>query len=225
MNTEVGECAQRGVNIHTSLLPKYRGAAPIQWAIHDGNSETGVTLMKMDAGLDTGPIIAQKRILIGQLNAQQLHDKLAILGAELLQEDLPKYVAGEIEPAPQNDSEATHARKITKADGAVDWRQSSIEIERAIRAFTPWPGAFTVLEKLEPSIQPEVLKIHRAETANGKGAPGEVLHASGPKLLVACGEGALDLIELQRPGSRRLSAPDFLRGCPIEPGTILGGST
>jgi methionyl-tRNA formyltransferase len=205
------------VNVHTSLLPKYRGAAPIQWAIHDGETETGVTLMKMDAGLDTGPIIASKRTVIGNSNAQQLHDLLANLGAELLRNSLPGYVSGEILPALQNDSEASHARKITKEDGNVDWQRPAAEIERAIRAFTPWPGAFTSLKSLDPVI----IKIHQANVAEGAGAPGEVLRQDSGNLVVACGEKALDLVELQRPGSRRLMASEFLRGFPIKPGSFL----
>ena len=205
------------VNVHTSLLPKYRGAAPIQWAIHDGETETGVTLMKMDAGLDTGPIIASKRTVIGNSNAQQLHDLLANLGAELLRNSLPRYVSGEILPALQNNSEASHARKITKEDGNVDWQRPAPEIERAIRAFTPWPGAFTSLKSPDPVI----IKIHQANVAEGAGAPGEVLRQDSASLVVACGEKALDLVELQRPGSRRLMASEFLRGFPIKPGLFL----
>jgi len=205
------------VNVHTSLLPKYRGAAPIQWAIHDGETETGVTLMKMDAGLDTGPIIASTRILIGKSNAQQLHDHLANLGAELLRNSLPGYVSGEILPIPQNDSEASHARKITKEDGNLDWQKPATEIERAIRAFTPWPGAYTSLKGPEPVI----IKIHQANVAEGSGAPGEVLRQDSGGLVIACGVKALDLVELQRPGSRRLRAPEFLRGFPIKPGSFL----
>ena len=206
------------VNVHTSLLPKYRGAAPIQWAIYDGETETGVTLMKMDAGLDTGPIIACAQTVIGQSNAQDLHDELANLGAQLLRDALPGYVTGKISPTPQNDAEATHARKITKEDGKVNWQRTAAEIERAIRAFTPWPGAYTSINESESII----LKIHKAKTAKGTGAPGEVLGGDSERLLVACGNEALELTVLQRPGSRRLSAPEFLRGFPIRPGSVLG---
>ena len=205
------------VNVHTSLLPKFRGAAPIQWAIYDGETETGVTLMKMDAGLDTGPIIARAQTVIGQSNAQELHDDLANLGAELLRDALPGYVAGVISPTPQNDAEATHARKITKEDGKVNWQRTAAEIERAIRAFTPWPGAYTSINDPEPV----TLKIHKARTAKGTGNPGEVLEGDPGRLLVACGNEALELMELQRPGSRRLTAPEFLRGLPIRPGSVL----
>ena len=205
------------VNVHTSLLPKYRGAAPIQWAIYDGETETGVTLMKMDAGLDTGPIIARAQTVICQSNAQELHDELANLGAQLLRDALPGYVTGKISPTPQNDAEATHARKITKEDGKVNWQRTAAEIERAIRAFTPWPGAYTSINESESII----LKIHKAKTAKGTGAPGEVLRGDSQRLLVACGNEALELTVLQRPGSRRLSAPEFLRGFPIRPGSVL----
>ena len=134
------------VNVHTSLLPRHRGAAPIQWAILDGDLETGVTIMKMDAGLDTGPILTERRTTIEEKDTgQSLHDRLAVMGAELLVETIPNWVNGKIVPRPQAEG-ATYARKIEKADGLIDWKEPAAQISRKVRAFTPWPGAYTFLE-------------------------------------------------------------------------------
>jgi len=206
------------VNVHTSLLPKYRGAAPIQWAILEGAAETGVTLMQMDAGLDTGPIIATRPTKIESKNALELHDELASLGASLLLDALPKFIGSSLKATPQDDQQATHARKITKDDGLIDWAKTAIEIERTIRAFTPWPGARTnVKSKADLTI-----KIKRASVTQGNGQPGQVLSADKSQLVVACGNGALEITEVQRPGSRPMPTADFLRGCPIETGVTLG---
>jgi methionyl-tRNA formyltransferase len=136
------------LNIHPSLLPKYRGAAPIQWAIANGDTETGVTIMKMDAGLDTGPIVSQRRTPIrSEDDSATLHDRLAQLGAELLVQTIPDYVAGKIQPVPQPAAGASRAAKIKKEDGRIDWNQPAQTIWNRLRAFTPWPGAFTFLSK------------------------------------------------------------------------------
>lgn len=141
------------LNVHTSLLPKYRGAAPIQWAIADGNAETGVTIMKMDAGLDTGPILSMRRTpILPADDSQILHDRLAQLGAELLVETMPAYVSGKLQPQPQPAEGSTYAAKIKKEDGQIDWAQSAEKIWNRLRAFTPWPGAFTFLQT-EPKPQ------------------------------------------------------------------------
>ena len=135
------------VNVHTSLLPKYRGAAPIQWAIADGEPETGVTIMRMDAGLDTGPMLAMRRSPISATdNSQILHDRLAHLGAELLRETIPDYISGKILPQSQPAEGSTYAAKIKKEDGRISWSQSAVQIWNRLRAFTPWPGAFTFLQ-------------------------------------------------------------------------------
>ena len=139
-----GFAAHGCLNVHTSLLPKYRGAAPIQWAIADGEPETGVTIMKMDAGLDTGAILSTRRTpILPTDDSQILHDRLAQLGAELLAETIPDYVAGKILPQPQPAEGSTYAAKIKKEDGKIDWHRPAVQIWNRLRAFTPWPGAFT----------------------------------------------------------------------------------
>ncbi|HUB86737.1 MAG TPA: methionyl-tRNA formyltransferase [Verrucomicrobiae bacterium] len=200
------------VNVHTSLLPKYRGAAPIQSAILNGETETGVTIMKMDAGLDTGAIIAQTRTpILPEDNSQTLHDKLAQLGADLLVETIPAYAAGKISPQPQNNSEATHAAKIKKEDGKIDWHEPAEKIWNKLRAFTPWPGAFTFLKG-------KLLKIWRAEIVQQTGETGEILSADKNGIVVACGKDALRILELQREGGRRLNAQEFLAGHVLKSG-------
>ena len=207
------------VNIHASILPRHRGAAPIQWAILQGDSETGVTLMKMDEGLDTGDLIAVSRTTIQATdNSQTLHDRLAELGASLLISTLPDYVGGSITAKPQDNSLSTYARKIVKDDGRIDWSLPSIEIHRRIRAFTPWPGAFTFL----PVEQRRLLKIHKASIAESEGNAGEILSVIGNNLLVACGQKSLAFKELQREGSQTMGVDNFLHGCPLKPGMMLG---
>jgi methionyl-tRNA formyltransferase len=205
------------LNVHTSLLPKYRGAAPIQWAIADGNAETGVTIMKMDAGLDTGPILSTRRTpILPEDNSQILHDRLAQLGAELLVETIPGYVAGKFLPEPQPAEGSTYAAKIKKEDGRIDWNQPAEKIWHRLRAFTPWPGAFTHIGGKQ------LLKILKAETVVQSGAPGKILSADKAGIVVGCGAGALRILELQREGGKRLDAGAFLIGHPLPPGTMLG---
>ncbi len=207
------------LNVHTSLLPKYRGAAPIQWAIANGEAETGVTIMKMDAGLDTGPILAMRPTpILPTDNSQTLHDRLAELGAELLLETIPWYVAGTLKPRPQPEEGSTYAAKIKKEDGQIDWTRPAIDIWNRLRAFTPWPGAQTHLN-VPP--KPQLLKIWNAGVVQGVGAPGAVLGADKQGIVVACGQGALRILELQREGGKRLSAEQFLAGCPLKSGALL----
>jgi len=207
------------LNVHTSLLPKYRGAAPIQWAIADGEPETGVTIMQMDAGLDTGPILSTRRTpILAADNSQTLHDRLAQIGAELLSETIPDYVAGKISPQPQSAAGATYAAKIKKEDGRIDWNLPAEKIWNRLRAFTPWPGAFTFLPA-EP--KPQLLKIWRAEAVEKSGRAGEILSVDKTGVIVGCGRGALRILELQREGGRRLMAEQFLTGFPIQPGVKL----
>jgi methionyl-tRNA formyltransferase len=208
------------LNVHTSLLPKYRGAAPIQWAILDGEPETGVTIMKMDAGLDTGDILTQKTTPIAaEDNSQILHDRLAQLGAELLVETIRGHIAGAIAPQPQPATGSTYARKITREDGRLDWAQPARTLLNRIRAFTPWPGAFT---HLPAQPQPLLLKIWQAEVCELNGEPGRILPADKAGIVIACGEKSLRVTQLQREGGRRLSAPEFLAGHPLKPGDKLG---
>jgi methionyl-tRNA formyltransferase len=204
------------LNVHTSLLPKYRGAAPIQWAIANGETETGVTIMKMDAGLDTGDILTQRTTPIHPAdNGETLHDRLAYLGAELLVATIPDYAAGKIQPRRQEAALATHTAKIKKEDGRIDWRQPATTIWNRLRAFTPWPGTFTFLPMQS---KPQLLKIWQAEFVSATGEPGTILAADKSGILVGCGEGALKILVLQREGGRRLTAGEFLAGHPVRPG-------
>lgn len=207
------------LNVHTSILPRYRGAAPIQWAIADGNTETGVTVMQMDAGLDTGPILAIRRTPIFPAdNAQTLHDRLAQLGAELLIETIPGYITGDILPQPQPDGGSTYAAKIKKEDGQIQWRLPAEIIWHRLRAFTPWPGAFTFLPG---TTKPVLLKILAAEVYPQSGQPGEVLVADKTGLVIGCGDQALRVLELQKEGGKRLTPEAFLAGNPLPRGTVF----
>ena len=198
------------VNVHTSILPRWRGAAPIQWAIAEGDAETGVAIMRMEAGLDTGPIISLARTAItGADTGQTLHDRLAQLGATLLRETIPGYAAGELVPQPQPGEGVTYARKITKDDGRLDWTRPAVTLWNRLRAFTPWPGAFCQMPA-EPS--PRLLKVHAAQPVAGSGEPGTVLAADKTGIVVACGEGALRLTEVQPEAGRRLTAGQFVAG-------------
>ena len=204
------------LNVHTSLLPKYRGAAPIQWAIAEGETETGVSIMKMDAGLDTGPVLATRCTpILSSDDSQSLHDRLAQLGADLLAETIPDYVAGRIVPQPQPAAGASYAAKIKKEDGHIDWTMPARQIWNRLRAFTPWPGVFTFLNA-QP--KPQMLKIWKVEVREDHGQPGTVLSADKTALVVGCGQGSLEILELQREGGKRLTAEQFLAGCPLKPG-------
>jgi len=205
------------VNVHTSLLPKYRGAAPIQWAILNDEAETGVTIMKMDAGLDTGDILSQASTPIAPDDtALTLHDRLAGMGATLLLQTLPKYVAGKIVPRPQPAEGASYARKITKEDGRVDWTQPARTLWNRVRAFTPWPGAYFFQQSVSP---PRRLKIWEASVeAQQSGPPGRTLSADKSGIVVGCGVHALRILSLQREGGRRLTAEEFLAGNALRPG-------
>lgn len=208
------------LNVHTSILPKYRGAAPIQWAIVDGEKETGVSIIKMDAGLDTGPVVAEVRTPIhDEDNSQTLHDRLAILGAGLLIQTIPAFAAGRIQPRPQPAEGATYARKITKEDGRINWSRTAREIFNQIRGFNPWPGAFTMLSRDGKSRLVKIWRVRpRAEIC---GPPGEVVAAATDHFVVACGSGGLQLDEIQLEGSRRMTAREFQSGNAIACGTLL----
>lgn len=208
------------LNVHTSLLPKYRGASPIQSAILHGETETGVTIMKMDVGLDTGDILTQRATPIrAEDNAATLHDRLAQLGAELLVETIPAYAAGKIQSQPQQHELATHVAKIKKEEGRIDWTQPALAIWNRIRAFTPWPGAFTYLPG---PTQPVLLKLWQAEAMAQNAPGGEVVTADKTGIVIGCGEGSLRITSLQREGGRRLTAAEFLAGHPLSAGTRLG---
>ena len=207
------------VNVHTSLLPRHRGAAPIQRAIAGGDVETGVTIMKMDAGLDTGPILSVRRTpILPTDDSQTLHDRLARLGAELLVETIPAYVAGKITPQAQPAEGVTYAAKIKKEDGQIGWNLPAEQIWNRLRAFTPWPGAFTFLKT---DLKPQLLKIWKADVIEKQGRAGEILSADKTGIVVACGEKALRILELQREGGRRMNAAEFLAGHPLKAGETL----
>jgi methionyl-tRNA formyltransferase len=200
------------LNVHTSLLPRWRGAAPIQWAIASGDPETGVTLMKMDVGMDTGPVLNRITTPIApEETSQSLHDRLARLGVDLVLTTVPDYVSGRCLPIPQPLEGVTHARKITREDGRVDWSQSAAFLDQRRRAFTPWPGAYAFIPGTP---QPRLLKIHsaRPDSRSVDVPPGTVL-SSGPEgIVVACGTGSWVLTEVQLEGGRRLSAQEFAAG-------------
>ena len=207
------------LNVHTSLLPKYRGASPIQSAILNDESETGVTIMKMDAGLDTGDILTQQPTPIAPTDdAETLHDRLASLGADLLIRTIPDYIAGKIAPRPQPTEGVSYAPKINKQDGHLDWTQPARILWNRIRAFTPWPGAYT---HLPAQPKPCLLKIWQAEVVDRSGQPREVLQSDKTGIIVACGSGALWILMLQLEGGRRLTAQEFLAGHELKPGQSL----
>ena len=208
------------LNVHTSLLPRHRGAAPIQWAIAEGDAVTGVTIMKMDAGLDTGPMLRTVETEIQQHDdGQSLHDRLARLGGELLVKTIPDYAAGLIVPRPQPTEGMTYARKITKDDGRIDWNLPAIANWNRIRALTPWPGAFTRLPEIS---ERSLLKVFQTSAQEAHGTAGTILSGDDAGLLVACGTGSLRIREMQREGGKRLKAGDFLRGFPLKAGQKLG---
>ena len=207
------------LNVHTSLLPKYRGASPIQSAILNGDEMTGVTIMKMDEELDTGGIVFQESTPIHpEDDSQTLHDRLAQMGAQLLVKTIPSFADGTIKPRPQPVEGISFAPKIQKEDGRIVWGQSATAIWNRIRAFTPWPGAFTFLPT-QP--QPQLLKLWKAAVTESRGQPGEIMQAGKSGVIVACGEDALCVHSLQREGGRRMTAQEFLAGHPLKPGSIL----
>jgi methionyl-tRNA formyltransferase len=209
------EVPPRGcLNIHASLLPRWRGAAPIQRAILAGDTATGISIMQMDEGLDTGPVLLERRLAIGPRECTgSLTQALAILGAGAIVDALAAIA--QLAPRPQDATLATYAAKVAKSEARIDWCRDNAAIDRQVRAFDPAPGA-------ETRHGDAVLKIWRAEPVAGEGEPGQVLAAEGEQFVVACRHGALRLSEVQRPGSRRLSAAQFLHGTPMAKGTRLG---
>jgi len=200
------------VNVHASLLPRWRGAAPIQRAILAGDAETGISIMQMDEGLDTGPVlVAEATPITATATAQELHDTLATLGARLLLEALEGLQAGALSPQPQDDARVTYAAKLERGEGRLDWTRPAVELDRMVRALNPWPGVWF-------EHGGERIKVLAAETADGAGAPGDVLDDA---LCVVCGSGALRLMRLQRPGKAAMDADAFLRGYALPRGTGL----
>ncbi len=200
------------INIHASLLPRWRGAAPIQRAILAGDRETGVTIMAMDEGLDTGPELLRQTVSIAaSTTAEALQDQLSALGARLILEALDGLAAGRITPIPQSEEGVTYAAKLTRDEGRLDWRRPATQLERQVRAFSPWPGAWF-------ECNGDRLKAISTEAVAGSGEPGTVLD---DQLTVACGEGALRLAVVQREGRAPVAAADLLRGYPIAVGSVL----
>jgi len=206
------------LNVHTSLLPRHRGAAPIQAAIRDGDTETGVTIMFMDEGLDTGDILLMQRLPIAADDTGgSLHDKLAQQAPEALEAALDLLATGHPPREKQDESKVTHVRKLTRQDGRIDWTRPAIELDRLIRAFTPWPGTSCLLKDAQ-------MKIHRAQViahADACPVPGTIVSATADGILVSCGNGLLNLLEVQIEGGKRLPAADFLRGHPLQAGDVL----
>ena len=202
------------LNIHASLLPRWRGAAPIQRAILAGDTETGVTIMQMDAGLDTGAMLSKTVVPIRDSDtAASLHDALAAAGASAIVAALANYPA--LVPVAQDEARATYAAKLSKEEARLDWTQPADALARAVRAYDPAPGAWTLLDGAP-------LKIWTARVVPGSGAPGEILDAEAGRLVVACGSAALDLQTVQPAGGKRMTAAAFLAGRPLPPGTRLG---
>jgi methionyl-tRNA formyltransferase len=203
------------INVHASILPRWRGAAPIHASIREGDSETGVTIMQMDAGLDTGPMFTVRTTPIhADDTAQSLHDRLAQIGAELLIETLPLIQSGDIRAQPQPEQGITYAPQIEKDEGRIDWTQSAQAIERLVRAFTPWPGTFTAWNGKQ-------LKIHAGEAGIGTAPAGSVIEQAG-RIAIGTGDGLYFPLELQLEGKKRVSVTDFLRGYPHIIGATLG---
>ena len=207
------------LNVHASLLPKHRGSAPINWCIIQGERQSGVTIMKTDAGMDTGDMLRSVATEIGELEtAGELIGRLSVLGAKLLAETLPDYLEGKIEPVPQNPDQATYEPMLDKSMGEIDWTRPASEIACRVRGLNPWPCAFTDMENGR-------LKLYLARAVEWRDsvAPGTVV-VSSPKegLFVRCGEGALEVLELQAPGGKRMAAKAYLMGKGIEVGAILG---
>ena len=204
------------INVHASLLPYYRGAAPLNWCIINGETETGVTTMMMDVGLDTGDMLLKRSTPIDpDEDTRSLHDRLCQIGAELLGETLDELAAGRLVPEKQDDALTCYAPMLKKEDGLIDWSKDAATVKNLVRGMTPWPGAYSYLDD-------KLLKVYRVQTATGTGTPGAVLSAGRDGIEVACGEGSIVIHELQLEGKKRLNAAEFLAGCKLEPGTALG---
>ncbi len=204
------------INVHASLLPRYRGAAPLNWCIINGETETGVTTMMMDVGLDTGDmLLIRKTPLDENEDIVSLHDRIAAMGADLLAETLDRLGEGDLVPQPQNSADSCYAPMLKKEDGIIDWHAAARTIHNRIRGLAVWPVACT-------TVGDQTLKIYRSRIGTGSGEPGTVLQASKGVFEVACGSGSLFLQELQLAGKKRLDCASFLAGCPVSVGTLLG---
>jgi methionyl-tRNA formyltransferase len=204
-------------NVHASLLPRWRGAAPIQRAIMAGDRETGVTIMRMAEGLDAGPVCLQDRgPILPSTTAAQLHDSLMHMGASLMVEALRKLERDGLDCRPQPEDGVTYARKIDKGESEIDFSRPAIEVRNHIHGLSPFPGAFFLLDQANRTFR---IKVHQCELAEGRGAPGEVLDG---ELTIACGEGAVRLLSLQREGKSAMGIKEFLRGFSVPKGAVVG---
>lgn len=215
------------LNVHASLLPKYRGSAPIHWSILSGDEETGITVMKMDAGMDTGDILTVAKLPIGQnVTTLELTDQLALLGAQLLSDTIPRYFAGEIVPIHQDDSKASFSPPIRKEQGLIDWSESAIQVHNKIRALSSWPGAYTYINNDRIKIYTSVVDVEGSSRLKdycryGIAAPGTIIFATKTELSVACGEGCISLLCVQPESSKRINVCDCAHNYKI--GLVFSG--
>lgn len=208
---KVLDVPKRGcINIHASILPKYRGSAPYQWAVLDGLEETGVTAMYLTREMDAGDIIDVSRTPIGENEtAGELLDRLAVLGADLLSKTLSRFAQGEVEGTAQDASQVSYAPMLDKSMSPIDWTKTAWQVHNHVRGLHPWPVATA-------EIQGKLFKVHATRVAEGSGEPGQILGLTKTGLLVACGEGAVEILSLQAEGGKRMSAPDYFRGHPLQ---------
>ncbi len=221
LSKEILETPKFGcVNIHASLLPKYRGAAPINQCIIDGENETGVTIMQMDTGIDTGDILTQKKVILeDKETAETLFDKLTQAGAELIVETLPQIEQGVLIPTKQDESGASYVKMMDKAKGKIDWTCDAVSIERLVRGLNPWPSAYTFYQEKTVKIwRSDVVELSTEDTQQ----PGTIVRVSKDFFDVACGKGILRIYELQLEGKKRMDTKSFLLGNPWKTGTLLG---
>lgn len=211
------------VNVHASLLPRWRGAAPIQWAVIAGDKESGVSIMQMDAGLDTGAVLKQEKVTLSEKEtAESLYDKLSAIGGRLLVETLPEIEKGTVTPVPQNDAESCYAKMLHKETGLIVWEKDAVTLERLIRGLYPWPGTYTHLDGRNFKIlradiaAPEAYGVRPEDFADA--APGTILGTGDGKIFVQTGNGVLAVTEVQAEGKRRMPVKDFLLGNRLEPG-------
>ena len=204
------------INVHPSLLPKYRGAAPVNWTIINSEKVTGVTIMQMDEGMDSGDILLVREVQIGDDDdAEKMLAKLSYIGGEMLVQTLTLLGEGKLKPVKQDESEVTYAPILQKSDGEIKWEKTASDIRNLIRGLTPWPGTFTKLGD-------KTLKIYKANIHEGQGQPGEIIESGKKSIIVSTGDGALEILELQIEGGKRLDVKSFLSGHQIEKGVILG---
>jgi methionyl-tRNA formyltransferase len=221
------EAPRRGcMNLHASMLPKYRGAAPITWAVVDGETRTGIALMQMDEGMDTGPVFATREVAIGpETTSGELSELLARCAASVTRELLTRAVDGELVASPQSEQEATHARMLTKDDGRIDWSKSAQRVHDHVRGMTPWPGAFTHVGEGAARKTLKVLATRLGGSSGANAAPGTVVLGERGRVEIACGEGSIELVRAQVEGKKPLAASELVSGRALAGGMVLGGPT